>query len=231
MPAKAERMWSFTVRPTEGVTEEDVERFVKWTLKYKCMIITELVDEKEGTRHIHAAVCYDTPKYKLNLQTSICTLFSHYTDDQKMVLRKGVKLWYNYELIDEYMRKCSPEKGGKVIVEDLPEEFPFPPPDDESHKRPLSVWYRDREKEFLEKHPDKTKWPWYEDKVSEMSVLVFIKYLMFDGRTIEVISDPKVLKGKVRSLVCYLNRDISPIYTDGFKTKYIGPCVSQILNL
>lgn len=233
MPPKAERMWSFTIRPTDGVTDRDVERFVKWVSKFPAMIITELVDRQENTRHIHAAVQFDTPRYKLNLQTGLCTLFSHFTDEQKVVLRKGVKLWYNYDLIDNYFTKTSPEEGGVIIREDLADmDFNlFPPPNDESHKRPISVWFRDREIDFLEKHSDKTLWPWYNGKVSEYTILVFINTLMYKDRTIEIICDPKFLKGKVRGLVNYLNKSTSPIYTDGFRPKYEGPPVETVLNL
>ena len=73
--------------------------------------------------------------------------------------------------------------------------------------------------------------PWYKGRVSESTVLWFINTLMYKERTIEVISDPKVCKGKVRSLVRYINMDTSDIYTDGFRPKWEGPSVLEVLDL
>ena len=209
MPAPQYQTFGFTLRPTDGVTDEQIDRFLKWGKKLPGLFAITHKSGKE--RHLHTAFILDKPWYKSNLQLTFLRMYPELTDNEKVVLRKGVKLWYNWEFVDRYLTREEEEQ--EVIFNNLDgQEPPFPPPDDTSSKRPVNPWYDDREKEWKELYGEELPIDW--DDVAS-----FLNKRMYADREIQVIADPRLFANKVHSLYNWLHRYEGPNNLNGKRLK------------
>jgi len=197
--------FALTIRPTEGVSDDDIKStmgFLRRTAEYY-----HVVTEKLGSqRHIHAAVCFKTPVSKGEVATKLIRLFKEYSPQEKAVLRKGIKIMYNMDFINNYLDK---DDDTVVIASNLPEaghlESYFPPKPlslEEGKERKCSVFYHELERMWYENRN-----PSYE--VNTVTIRDFLFEMMYSKRCLPVIRDDKGIIQTARHLTRWLNKATS----------------------
>ena len=97
--------WAITIRPTNGITNEQIECVTNWIVK-SCDYY-HIVTEKDGwERHLHAALFLKRDDHKSNLNNrilSIPCLKDTLTGAEQVVMRKGTKIMYDWNWINKYM--------------------------------------------------------------------------------------------------------------------------------
>ena len=107
--------WAITIRPTNGITNEQIECVTNWIVK-TCDYY-HIVTEKDGwERHLHAALFLKRDDHKSNLNNrilSIPCLKDTLTGAEQVVVRKGTKIMYDWNWINKYMN-LGPELASTV---------------------------------------------------------------------------------------------------------------------
>ena len=127
------KSYAFTVRPKNGLSSELEDRIISWLKKqdYGFAVI-----EKDGeARHMHGQIFCHVPRTKSAVQLSLERIQEALDPDwcpaSKKVLRRGVKIAYSSDFIEEYLNK----PDSKVIFNNPPEdEAPFYPSQEEQDK-------------------------------------------------------------------------------------------------
>lgn len=122
------RSVAITIRPSDGVTDTHISKFSTY-VKRKCEYYYIITEKEDDERHIHAGLIYKNPVTVSNVCTELLRVYKDLNTDEKLVLRRGIKVMYNNDFISKYMAKGD----STVVVErNLPEdgclESYFPPP-------------------------------------------------------------------------------------------------------
>lgn len=208
----AYRTFAITLRPTDGITDEQIDAIDGWLQKvchyHAC------ITEKTGTaRHLHAALYLSKTCTRSNLHNRILAIKGidgTLSAIEKSVFRKGTKIMYNDDFAQSYLAK------GDDTVEvstNLPEDLEvlqeyYPEPDDDRAKKKFegSKWYVDQERAWLADE----RAHWFTRRVDDDAVKAFLHHRMFVSREMEVIDDPRRLSQKVKGLVNFLRRTDLP---------------------
>jgi hypothetical protein len=200
---KMDKVQSFaiTVRPLDGITETQIQKFLKWTKK-QCDYYHVITEKTMAERHIHAGLFMKVPKTRSNVSTDLMRLFKDLSDVEKSVLRKGLKIMYNEDFILNYLNKGD---DTVVVASSLPEEghmesyFPPKPEVLESRAKKCSAYYHELEKLWYEHRT-----PAYE--VTTITTRDFLFEVMYDKRVLPVIRDDKQIIQVSRHLTRWLNK-------------------------
>lgn len=199
--------WSFTLRPTDGVTDDMISGVDRWCHKadWHCHGV-----EKEGTeRHCHFGVYLPTPTTRSNVFTRILSLpeLKVLTDREIKVFRcpKAKGIMYNHTYVEDYIGNLNKTgvyiEVSRHLPADLDDLIPYyPEPGDQQAVKPLSIWYVNMEKRWLEQDPPPR--PPTNVKVVDN----FLYRLMYAERSIEVISDPRKFSAQSTALFRFLTK-------------------------
>ncbi len=190
--------FAITIRPLQGVTDDDVSIFNLWVSKHAeyYYIVTEKEDEE---RHIHAGVFLKKKKSHSNMNLDMVRLFKRLSPDEKSVLRKGVKIMYNRDFLDNYMTKGD---STVIISRNLPEESFL-----EGFDWPV---LKKKGPSAADPYFAKLEELWYEHKspiweVNPANCRHFLADLMYNKRILKCITDNR----KVYQTSCTLSRYIN----------------------
>lgn len=213
MVATAYFKWGCTFRPTDGVTDDNLKTILRWVQRdvksgrlTGGFIASEMIDEKKHTKHLHMGFEFAKATYKAAFIKSFVTALKPriLTPDEYAVLnnKDGTKPWYNEDFYSNYCTKtflpCDEKPWSEQCEWFLPwDPELYPPPDDESGKKPMNVWYADRKREYLAAN---LKLP-----ATEESCYHFVYALMVVHNKIRIIEDPVILKRKCLRLVDFIN--------------------------
>lgn len=210
----AYRSWAITYRPTNGISDDEIDVLTKWM--GKADFHYAVIHAHGQQRHMHASIWLPNATTRSNLINRILSIKGiHLTGPEKNVLTKkdGIKIQWDSNFIGNYMLT---HDDPRVVSEKLPEptfeqnlvspilEGYYPEPDDQRAKREFkgSPWYLNMEKKWHEMPPQ---------QITEESVGIFVHHHMFVARTIQVIEDPRKLAQKISALVKFLwKTDIVP---------------------
>lgn len=114
------KSYAFTVRPRNGLSEELECRITSWLKKQDyAFAVTEMSAE---AKHLHGQIFCNEPRVKGAVQLSLERIQEKYDPDwdpaSKKVLRRGVRIAYNGDFIEEYLNK----EDSSVIYNSPPEE-------------------------------------------------------------------------------------------------------------
>lgn len=197
------RTYALTLRPLNGVTDSTISNVTKWIKKRSTHY--HIVTEKTGSeRHIHAALYLKTDVTKVNFRNVWIRLCKAegLTDQEITVARKGVKILYSNDFIDNYLDK---DDDTEVVESCLPEMksleqyYPPKPVERSGTKRKCSAYYYELE-ELWHKH----KRPLLE--VNSENCRHFLFNMMYNERCINVIRDDKTIIQTARHLTRWLNK-------------------------
>jgi len=99
--------WGFTIRPLKGITDKTATKVLLWLDKqdygFACL-------EMEGeARHLHGQIWINEPRTKGTINKSLENICSRTIEDwnpaQNIVLRRGTKIAYNDDFVEEYLSK------------------------------------------------------------------------------------------------------------------------------
>ena len=193
--------YAITVRPLDGVTDQHVLKLSKWIKKNSDYY--HIVTEKSGSsRHVHAGFFLKSPKPRSNVLQMVMQLFKTLSGPEKSVLRKGLRIMYNWDFVDQYLNK---DDETVVIDSSLPEhrlDSYFPPkpvPPSEKADKKCSIFYHELE-ELWFKHCLPTV------PITTSFVRDFLFKMMYSERCIPVIRDDKQIVQTARHLVRWLNK-------------------------
>lgn len=114
------KSFAFTVRPKNGMTDELQRKILVWLKKQDYgFAVTEMESE---AKHIHGQLFTKVPRTKGAVQLSLERIQEKVDPDwdpaSKKVLRRGVKIAYNHNFIEDYLNK----EDSIVIYNNPPEE-------------------------------------------------------------------------------------------------------------
>ena len=193
--------YAITVRPQDGVTDQQILKVSKWIKKNSDYY--HVVTEKSGSsRHIHAGFFLKSPKPRSNVLQMLMQLFKDLSNPEKAVLRKGLRIMYNWDFVDQYLDK---DDDTVVIDSSLPEhrlETYFPP-------RPLPISVKIAKKSSVYYHELEALWFKYQlptDPINTATARDFLFKMMYSERCLPVIRDDKQIVQTARHLVRWLNK-------------------------
>lgn len=198
--SNAHRSFSLTLRPRDGVSDNQISLLAKWIKKNCCyyLMITEKLD---SDRHVHAALFLKKKKIPSNFATDMMRLFKDLDPEEKSVFRRGIKSMYNYDWVTEYLNKGD---DTVVIERNLPEvatlDSYFSEVPDPRKKGPSAAdpFYANLEKLWYEyKRPI--------EECNPSNLRNFLMAMMNEKRLIRVISDNR----KIFQISCALSRYIN----------------------
>jgi len=209
------KTFAFTLRPLDGVTDEQIEKFVKWVKKH-CEYYHVITEKESHERHIHAGVVLKFAKTRSNVGVMIKCLFKGLSVQEYKVLLGGIKIMYNDDFIRKYLNKddhtvviesCLPEAGT------MESYYPPKPVDSTGTKRKCSAYYHELESlwyKFQEPHHE----------VNTMCVRDFLFKMMYSERCLPVIRDDKQIIQTARHLVRWiLKKENSSIQLPPFESE------------
>lgn len=118
VPPSTYRSYAFTFRPRDGVKGEHDDVLVKWIRK-NCEYYYLVSEKLDAERHLHCGVFLKRAKTRSNFSQDMARLFAKYIDDdERRVLKRGVRIMYNYDFIQNYLDK---DDDTDVLLSNLPE--------------------------------------------------------------------------------------------------------------
>lgn len=201
------KSFAFTVRPRSGLQTTLEEALVKWISKHYGFLCTEMEDE---AKHAHGVVYLEKPKTKGDLNKSLEAICARCVPDwdanQNMVLRRGTKICYNDNFIDEYL-----SKEDHVIYSNIPENTSEYYPSKEEQEKVMNKthavdkkyhqWEYDfKQSEYFEK---------FKTRPIQLYVSEFLCDMMFVSKKYPVVSCPKKRKEYAKSLYLYVSEEVN----------------------
>ena len=210
MDSRTFKSFSITIRPKDGITDEQIQKYCAFSKKKSlyCYIVTE---KEASERHVHAALITDKATRVDNLQRSIINLYPDFTNAEKRVAIL-VKPMYNFTWIT-YLQKGD----STVIVEsNLPEvallDSYFPEePKNKVRSTVKSTYYGRLEKLWFENTtPDVDPIP--------VNCRNFLFDMMYNKRVIDPLRDDKTIIQVSRHLSRYIKKtNISCVFPSEFE--------------
>lgn len=215
-PAVLRQCIAFT-QNAHPTTDVHVQYILHWLrkqhqIKRRILHYFIILEHKgEPNQHVHGGYVLATGETISNARNTWVRLLSKFPEFDPKVLRDGIVHWYNWNWVTNYAGEI---KHGKMQLPDqyveientLPSDpslIPFAEPDDQQDKRPLNPWFEDREAEYLQFHAsDPVTYPL---PAPQRSVALLIDYLMYDKKSILVISDPRILTNQRKALTKFIN--------------------------
>lgn len=211
------RSYAFTIRPLKGVSEKLEFAIVKYLERQGyAFAVTEMEDE---ARHIHGQIWYDVATEKGTLNKALERICSREVEDwspsQTHVLRRGTKIAYSDDFIDNYLAK---EDKDNVIFNNPPgNSGDYYPSEEEQNKVKSQANAVDKKfhkleqqyKEWNELQPPSRKWDGVISKWHNLrSVSFFYMDSMFKSKTIMVVTDKKKRTETAKSLYLYIKGSV-----------------------
>jgi len=197
------KSFAVTIRPLDGVTDEQVTMFANY-LRKQCDYYHLVTEKTMAERHIHAGFILKKEISRSNLSTNLMRLFKDLTPTEKSVLRKGLRIMYNWDFVNNYLNK---DDDTVVIQSHLPEEGhiesffpPKPTPVSETIAKKCSLYYHELERMWYEHVSPGTE-------VNTMEARNFLFNVMYNKRCLAVIRDDKQIIQTARHLVRWLNKE------------------------
>jgi len=201
------KSFAVTVRPRAGISDDEIKTFVSWTKK-KCDYYYVITHKDHGDRHIHAGLFFKKSCTRSNLATQLLRLFKDMDVEEKQVLRKGIKMMYNNDFIDNYMSLDKVEENPMVVVKSLPEQgtidsyYSLCPAPKKKGPSATDPFYANLEKLWFEfKRPI--------EETNPPNLRNFLMNMMNNERKIRVIADNKKIFMISVALSRYINKEES----------------------
>ena len=199
------KTFAITIRPRDGYDESKDMHIREWIRK-RCDYF-HIISEKTGSeRHIHAALFLKLSVTIVNFRNVLVRWGKNFglDNDEISVLRKGVKILYNYDFIESYMDK---DDDTHVIETCLPEkkflESWFPP-------KPVSATTKKNAKHSKYYWELEQLWYEYTDPMTEINTINarhFLFRMMYSDRLIPVLRDDKAIVQVARHLTRWLKKE------------------------
>ena len=189
------KTYAITVRPRTGITDVQVQRLSDW-VKKQCEYYHVVTEKNDDERHLHAGLFLKKEKERKNVISMLLNQMKELDGEERTVLRKGVKVMYNMDFIDNYLDK---DDDTKVIVSNLPDQYLGFPEKAEDLNRKADPYYAKLEK------------LWYEHQNTGVEVCGqtcrdFLFDMMYNKRLIRIIADDKRIMQVARHLMRYLKK-------------------------
>ena len=190
--------YAITLRPKDGVTNEQIVTFNKWATRYSEYSL--IVTEKEDTaRHIHAGIFLKKPTLKGNICKLLDRLPLDLSATERIVFLQGVKPMFNHD----WITYCNKGDFTTTIHSNLPEqkhlESYFAQSPTTSHVRKNLTYYGRLEKLWYEYNEPGVE-------INPKNVRDFLFRMMYSLRVIDVIRDDKSIIQVSRHLSRYINK-------------------------
>lgn len=203
MSAPKYSSYALTIRPRNGITQEQIRSVCDWISKRSTYyhVVTEKLDHE---RHIHAGLFLRQPVTRSNMQTNLTRLGQSLglDSDEMKVLNAGLKIMYSADWIFNYLDK---DDSTQVVLDNLPErhhiETYLPPPleDVPSRVEKKSKFYWKLESLwYLHVNPG--------TEINTRNARDFLFDVMYNKRLIDILRDDKVIIQVARHLVRFLNK-------------------------
>lgn len=197
------KTFALTLRPRDGITDQQVKDLAEWIRKRSEHY--HIVTEKTGSaRHVHAALYLKVSVTRSNFCVVYSRLLKKFGLDfeESSVAKKGIKVLYNNDFVTSYLDK---DDNTCVIASSLPEvarlESYYPPkPVPKNNVERHSKYYWE-----LEALWNKHNTPTYEVHTANARDFLFI--MMYKERCIPVIKDDRQIIQTARHLVRWLKRE------------------------
>lgn len=195
------KTYGLTLRPLDGVTDDQIKLLVNWIKKH-CEYYLVVTHKLNESRHIHAGVVLKKPVTSCALRTTLIRLFKSLSQQEQRVFRSGIKVMYNEDFINNYLSK---EDDTVVIERCLPEaghlESYFPPP----------LVAAGRPRNSMNPYYQHLRTLWYEhmrpeDEINTMNARNFLFKMMYSLDLIKILRDDKTIIMTARHLVRYLKK-------------------------
>jgi len=194
------RSFAITIRPRDGIDNEQIIRFVTWVKKH-CTYHHVITEKKDHERHVHAGIFLKKAKTHSNLSTDILRLFKDLDTQERSTLRGGIKKMYNIDFIKNYMEK---DDDTVVVDKNLPEEATL---DMYFAEIPSPKKKGPKATDPLFSHLESLWWTYKRpiEETNPENLRHFLMNMMNNERKIRVIQDNR----KIFSLSCALSRYIN----------------------
>lgn len=196
------KSFAITFRPYGGVTDDHISTLETWCKK-KSLYYAIVTEKLDSERHIHAAVILQQSMQLGNFGLTIQRLFPDLSEDERKVMRKGVKVMYNIDWMEKYMNK---DDDTIEVSSRLPEEGPgyldsyFPTPlESKKQTKATDAYYANLEKLYYEHVPRHLE-------ISPPVCRNFLYDMMYNKRIIRVIRDDRSIMQISRHLCRYINK-------------------------
>lgn len=196
------KSYAVTVRPRDGVTPEQITKFMKWVRKM-CVYYYVVTEGEGATRHIHAGLFMYKAQKRSNLCTALVRQFPELDNEESRILKAGVRVQYDINFIESYLTK---DEEVIEIASTLPEVGKL-----EGFWPPAAEQAKAKAAKAVDKYFAKLEMLWNEHRgpsveVTQKNVGDFLFDMMYDTRAIRCIVDPKRGKQTVTVLLNYLSR-------------------------
>lgn len=196
-----------SLRPKGGVTDEDIQKVLKW-LKKKMFYTCGLEKKDTDGAHLHFVWAEHKTMEISNARKLLRAQLQHIVQQDRCVgLGQeehclDVTIWYNKAGYDYAT------KDNDILLTNIDEQEDFeliipalwPEKDDQQNKKnTTSIWYHNLEKKYLEQHehPPPT--------LKEMKE--FVMGRMVNERDVEMISDKRIFTQKCEALLRFIRHD------------------------
>lgn len=194
------KSYAVTVRPRDGVTSDQIVKFMKWVRKVSTYYFVVTEGETTG-RHIHAGVFLAKAMSRSNFSTALVRQFPELDNDEARILRTGVRIQYDINFIETYLAK---DEEVVLISSNLPEigklEGFWPPAREQAKAKAAKAV--DKYYANLEFHWNESRGPSHEP--TKDNCLDFVFEMMFKKRLIRSHDDDRKLKRVALTLRRYL---------------------------
>lgn len=198
------KSFALTIRPKDGAGPVHDDLLCKFVQKY-CEYYY-VVSEKLGMdRHLHAGIFLKKPLSRGEVCTMLVRVYRELEDDEKRVLRQGVRIMYNFDFISSYLDK---DDDTEVVLNCLPEEAHL-----ESYWPPSKAQAKAKAAAAVDKYYANLERLWYEHvspgvEVRRETVRNFLFDMMYSKRLIRVIRDDKSILQTAKHLERYISRTL-----------------------
>lgn len=206
-PFRTKKAWAITIRPKNGITDENIKEFPKWLSKHmfdnRLFAVTEMTGEK---RHIHGVFLTVSNKdlRQDNLKRGINTVLKKSLGECWSKHTLALKYCYNSDWIEKY---CAKEHKMNVIYDTLGNYDDFLPTAEEQlqaikkSKSSIADSYFNNLSELW----DEYKFEWKEEGhplLWKVDAINFLSSMMYEHKRINVIRDRK---SRIAIAECFRN--------------------------
>lgn len=200
------RSWCFTIRPLNGFQEKTEMRLIKWLQKQDYAFCCVEMDGE--ARHCHAQIWLKAPRDKGTINKSLENICATTIDDwnpaQNLVMRRGTKIGYNDDFVEEYL-----SKEDNIIFNSPPEDSTeYYPSKEEQLKvqgkaKSKNQLYFDLREKYKEDKIPMSRW---DDPIKPtlQEIAEWVMDGMYKKDSIRIIEDDRRRKQFVKSLYWYI---------------------------